>query len=324
MLVENLLQLVAVQRVTDQRLPETDDLVLVAVATAHAAYPPVCCRTARGQPIMVLPLTCKRRRPQVVGIRSRHHETPSNLRQGMTVEDVLSVLTLLRRAEADVWIGGGWGIPCDRPGIRDVPGGLGRRSGFGRICDRDRAQRKRRCHRARGTAGTSGAGRRGRGFGAYGAAREQSARSRRCCRTCPRSASGRCTRRVGCGSTARRRSGVEATGRGGRTRGRRCGRAGRDHVARVRGPRTRSGGRRRRNRIWPGRTVHISAPTAPPARGRGFGRATGSATVAHALAAGLLPRWRARRTASRRVAAALGFAELGAQLSIETARQPGP
>ncbi|MDX3832890.1 amino acid transporter [Streptomyces canus] len=28
----------------------------------------------------------------------------------MTAEDVLSVLTLLRRAEVDVWIGGGWGI----------------------------------------------------------------------------------------------------------------------------------------------------------------------------------------------------------------------
>ncbi|MCD9879821.1 nucleotidyltransferase domain-containing protein [Streptomyces guryensis] len=28
----------------------------------------------------------------------------------MTAEDVLSVLALLRRAEADIWIGGGWGI----------------------------------------------------------------------------------------------------------------------------------------------------------------------------------------------------------------------
>lgn len=28
----------------------------------------------------------------------------------MTADDVLSVLTLLRRAGADVWIGGGWGI----------------------------------------------------------------------------------------------------------------------------------------------------------------------------------------------------------------------
>jgi lincosamide nucleotidyltransferase A/C/D/E len=34
----------------------------------------------------------------------------SNLIRMMTAEDVLSVLDLLRRAEADVWIGGGWGI----------------------------------------------------------------------------------------------------------------------------------------------------------------------------------------------------------------------
>ncbi|MFF4362089.1 GNAT family N-acetyltransferase [Streptomyces sp. NPDC001604] len=70
-------------------------------------------------------------------------------------------------------------------------------------------------------------------------------------------------------------------------------------------------------RTWLGGTAHISVLTAPRARGRGLARAAGSATVAHALAAGLLPQWRARRTASRRVAAALGFAELGAQLSIE-------
>ena len=77
-------------------------------------------------------------------------------------------------------------------------------------------------------------------------------------------------------------------------------------------------------RTWPGSTAHISVLTAPHARGRGLARATGSATVAHALAAGLLPQWRARRTASRRVAAALGFAELGAQLSIEMARHSRP
>lgn len=34
----------------------------------------------------------------------------SSLRRVMTAEDVLSVLALLRRAEVDVWIGGGWGI----------------------------------------------------------------------------------------------------------------------------------------------------------------------------------------------------------------------
>ncbi|MFF1837374.1 GNAT family N-acetyltransferase [Streptomyces sp. NPDC058231] len=45
-------------------------------------------------------------------------------------------------------------------------------------------------------------------------------------------------------------------------------------------------------------------------RGRGLARITGSATVARALAAGLLPQWRARVPSSRRVALALGFREL--------------
>lgn len=68
---------------------------------------------------------------------------------------------------------------------------------------------------------------------------------------------------------------------------------------------------------WPRRTAHISVLTAPAVRGRGLARVTGSAAVTHALAAGLLPQWRARPRASRRVADALGFEELGAQLSIE-------
>ncbi|MGW3209601.1 GNAT family N-acetyltransferase [Streptomyces sp. NPDC001135] len=72
-------------------------------------------------------------------------------------------------------------------------------------------------------------------------------------------------------------------------------------------------------RSWPGRTAHVSVLTAPSWRGRGLARATASAAVAHALTAGLLPQWRARLPASRRVAAALGFRELGAQLSIELA-----
>jgi hypothetical protein len=46
---------------------------------------------------------------------------------------------------------------------------------------------------------------------------------------------------------------------------------------------------------------------------------TGSAAVAHALAAGLLPQWRARPSAFRRVAAVLAFEELGSQLSLEIA-----
>ncbi|WP_370424354.1 GNAT family N-acetyltransferase (plasmid) [Streptomyces sp. QH1-20] len=72
-------------------------------------------------------------------------------------------------------------------------------------------------------------------------------------------------------------------------------------------------------RAWPRRTAHIGVLTAPEVRGRGLARVTGSAAVAHALAVGLLPQWRARHPASRRVAAALGFDELGSQLSIEIA-----
>ncbi|MGP3966622.1 GNAT family N-acetyltransferase [Streptomyces sp. 6N223] len=71
--------------------------------------------------------------------------------------------------------------------------------------------------------------------------------------------------------------------------------------------------------LWPGRVAQVSVLTGPEWRGRGLARLTGSAAVAHALAAGLLPQWRARVPASRRVAAALGFRELGAQLSIRLA-----
>ncbi|MFI9536688.1 GNAT family N-acetyltransferase [Nocardia fusca] len=68
-------------------------------------------------------------------------------------------------------------------------------------------------------------------------------------------------------------------------------------------------------RMWPSRTAHMSVLTAPGNRGRGLARLTGSAAVAHALEAGLLPQWRARAPRSQRVALALGFRELGAQLS---------
>lgn len=69
---------------------------------------------------------------------------------------------------------------------------------------------------------------------------------------------------------------------------------------------------------WSRQTARISVLTAPDVRERGLARVTASATVTHALAAGLLPdccRSGARPPASRRVAAALGFEELGAQLS---------
>ena len=72
-------------------------------------------------------------------------------------------------------------------------------------------------------------------------------------------------------------------------------------------------------RAWPCRTAHLSILTAESARGRGLGRAAASAAVAHAISAGKLPQWRARAPASRRVAVALGFRELGSQASISIA-----
>jgi hypothetical protein len=69
-------------------------------------------------------------------------------------------------------------------------------------------------------------------------------------------------------------------------------------------------------RDWPRGTAHISVLTAPRARGRGLAKVAASAAVASALADGRLPQWRARFDASRRVALALGFQELGAQVSF--------
>jgi hypothetical protein len=68
--------------------------------------------------------------------------------------------------------------------------------------------------------------------------------------------------------------------------------------------------------LWPDDTAHLHVLTAPAHRGRGLARLVAAAAVADALAAGLLPQWRARPAASRRVARALGFRELGSQLSL--------
>lgn len=70
---------------------------------------------------------------------------------------------------------------------------------------------------------------------------------------------------------------------------------------------------------WPGGAAHLCVLTAPHARGRGLARAVASAATAHALAAGRLPQWRARPEASRRVARAIGFRQLGSQLSVRPA-----
>ena len=72
-------------------------------------------------------------------------------------------------------------------------------------------------------------------------------------------------------------------------------------------------------RDWPCGTAHLSVLTACAARGRGLARAAASAAVAHAIAEGRLPQWRARPLDSRHVARALGFRELGFQVSIRLA-----
>jgi hypothetical protein len=70
-------------------------------------------------------------------------------------------------------------------------------------------------------------------------------------------------------------------------------------------------------RQWPGSVAHLCVLTSPRHRGRGLARGAASAAVADALGSDLLPQWRAGPPdASRRVARALGFHEVGAQLSL--------
>lgn len=66
----------------------------------------------------------------------------------------------------------------------------------------------------------------------------------------------------------------------------------------------------------PRSVAHLCVLVAPHHRGRGLATIVASTAVPHALDAGLLPQWRARPYPSRRVAAALGFREPGAQLSV--------
>jgi RimJ/RimL family protein N-acetyltransferase len=72
-------------------------------------------------------------------------------------------------------------------------------------------------------------------------------------------------------------------------------------------------------RDWPGQVAHLSVLTITTARGRGLARTVASAALTYAIAHGKLPQWRARPPASRRVARALGFRELGSQVSIHIA-----
>lgn len=69
---------------------------------------------------------------------------------------------------------------------------------------------------------------------------------------------------------------------------------------------------------WRNGVAHLCVLTAPSARGQGLAGTVASAAAADAVErAGLLPQWRARPAASRRVAARLGFRELGWQLSLK-------
>jgi hypothetical protein len=72
-------------------------------------------------------------------------------------------------------------------------------------------------------------------------------------------------------------------------------------------------------RDWPGQVAHLSVLTIATARSRGLARSVASAALTYAIAHGKLPQWRARPEASRRAARALGFCELGSQVSIRIA-----
>jgi GNAT superfamily N-acetyltransferase len=77
---------------------------------------------------------------------------------------------------------------------------------------------------------------------------------------------------------------------------------------------------------WHGRLAHLSVLVDPAWRGRGLGTAVAAAAVRRAVDAGLVPQWRARLTlaASRRIAASLGFVELGRQATFRLAAPGSP
>jgi hypothetical protein len=70
---------------------------------------------------------------------------------------------------------------------------------------------------------------------------------------------------------------------------------------------------------WPCEVAHLSVLTLAAARGRGLARTVASVALTHAIGHGKLPQWRARPETSRRAARALGFRELGFQVSIRIA-----
>jgi hypothetical protein len=71
--------------------------------------------------------------------------------------------------------------------------------------------------------------------------------------------------------------------------------------------------------LWAGTLAHLGVLTRPDRRGRALGAMAASSVVRAAVGAGMVAQWRARTelTASRRLAAGLGFVELGEQVSYE-------
>jgi GNAT superfamily N-acetyltransferase len=68
--------------------------------------------------------------------------------------------------------------------------------------------------------------------------------------------------------------------------------------------------------FWPRDVAHLCVLVRPDARGRSLARVVATRATAHAQFAGLRCQWRARPAASLRVAQALGYDVLGAQLSL--------
>ena len=69
-------------------------------------------------------------------------------------------------------------------------------------------------------------------------------------------------------------------------------------------------------RPWVGRLAHMMVLTHPEHRGYGLAKRAATEASRHALDAGLIPQWRARVPASQAVARSLGYATVGAQLSL--------
>lgn len=70
--------------------------------------------------------------------------------------------------------------------------------------------------------------------------------------------------------------------------------------------------------IWAGILAHISVITPPDERRKGYAQRITAVAVEEAMAAGLVPQWRARaeNTASQRTARRAGFAYAGTQTSV--------